>query len=298
MPRARRRAALPRAVGARRAHRAVLPGRDPGRRPPRPLTQLRGRTHGEGHRDGAGTATRRESAQRGPRRPRGRRGRPPWPRPCSSPPARCRGPAGSRTARPAWTPRRSRSASSARSPSASPPSSTPATGSRCSTPPARRTSSASCGPACAPPTPPCSSSPPSTGSTPPPCSCGRSAPPSACRAPSSSPSSTGPAPTSTTPSGCASSMLGEGVYPVHLVDRGPDGAVRGLVSLLEPDVDAPDADRLRARADRGHHRRERGRGPDGAVPGRRRAGPGRPDRRPRDRRRPRRTSTPCSAPPR
>src|SRR5215207_37179 len=41
-------------------------------------------------------------------------------------------------------------------------------------------------------------------------------------------------------------MLGEGVYPVHLVDRGPDGAVRGLVSLLEPGVDAPEADRLRS----------------------------------------------------
>jgi elongation factor G len=41
-------------------------------------------------------------------------------------------------------------------------------------------------------------------------------------------------------------MLGEGVYPVHLVDRGSDGAVRGLVSLLEPGVDAPEADRLRS----------------------------------------------------
>ncbi|MGY2077466.1 elongation factor G-like protein EF-G2 [Blastococcus sp. SYSU DS0828] len=46
-------------------------------------------------------------------------------------------------------------------------------------------------------------------------------------------------------------MLGEGVYPVHLVDRGPDGAARGLVSLLEPHLDAArtgdqDADRLRA----------------------------------------------------
>ena len=40
-------------------------------------------------------------------------------------------------------------------------------------------------------------------------------------------------------------LLGEGVYPMHLLDRGPDGAVRGLVSLLEPHVDAPDADRLR-----------------------------------------------------
>jgi elongation factor G len=41
-------------------------------------------------------------------------------------------------------------------------------------------------------------------------------------------------------------LLGEGVYPVHLVDRTPDGSVRGLISLLEPDVDAPDADRLRS----------------------------------------------------
>ncbi|TFV66186.1 UNVERIFIED_ORG: elongation factor G-like protein EF-G2 [Bacillus sp. AZ43] len=41
-------------------------------------------------------------------------------------------------------------------------------------------------------------------------------------------------------------LLGEGVYPVHLVDRGPDGAVRGLVNLLDPEVGAPDADRLRS----------------------------------------------------
>jgi elongation factor G len=41
-------------------------------------------------------------------------------------------------------------------------------------------------------------------------------------------------------------MLGEGVYPVHLLDRGPDGSVRGVVSLLEPDAAAPDADRLRS----------------------------------------------------
>src|SRR5918998_2562625 len=34
-------------------------------------------------------------------------------------------------------------------------------------------------------------------------------------------------------------LLGEGVYPVHLVDRGPDGAVRGLISLLDPDAQAP-----------------------------------------------------------
>ena len=44
-------------------------------------------------------------------------------------------------------------------------------------------------------------------------------------------------------------MLGQGVYPLHLLDRGPDGAVRSLVSLLEPnpetDAAALDADRLR-----------------------------------------------------
>jgi elongation factor G len=41
-------------------------------------------------------------------------------------------------------------------------------------------------------------------------------------------------------------MLGEGVYPVHVVERGPDGAVTGLVNLLEPGAKAPDADRLRS----------------------------------------------------
>src|SRR5829696_390541 len=41
-------------------------------------------------------------------------------------------------------------------------------------------------------------------------------------------------------------MLGEGVYPVHLADRAPDGSVQGLISLLELGVDAPDADRLRS----------------------------------------------------
>src|SRR6476660_2311855 len=45
-------------------------------------------------------------------------------------------------------------------------------------------------------------------------------------------------------------MLGEGVYPMHLLERGPDGGVRALVSLLEPHVDAGrlgdnDFDRLR-----------------------------------------------------
>ena len=45
-------------------------------------------------------------------------------------------------------------------------------------------------------------------------------------------------------------MLGEGVFPMHLPDRGPDGGVRALVSLLEPHPEisgnAPEADRLRA----------------------------------------------------
>jgi len=40
--------------------------------------------------------------------------------------------------------------------------------------------------------------------------------------------------------------LGEGVHPLHLVERGPDGAVTGLVSLLEPHVEIPEGDRLRA----------------------------------------------------
>ncbi|MDP9392281.1 MAG: elongation factor G-like protein EF-G2 [Actinomycetota bacterium] len=44
-------------------------------------------------------------------------------------------------------------------------------------------------------------------------------------------------------------QLGAGVFPMHLVDRAPDGTVRGLVSLLEPHPEsatgAPDADRLR-----------------------------------------------------
>src|SRR3954454_20293179 len=45
-------------------------------------------------------------------------------------------------------------------------------------------------------------------------------------------------------------MLGEGVFPLHLVQRGPDGSPTGLVSLLEPHVDAgrvgeQQADRLR-----------------------------------------------------
>jgi elongation factor G len=48
-------------------------------------------------------------------------------------------------------------------------------------------------------------------------------------------------------------MLGDGVLPLHLLQRGPDGAVTGLCSLLEPHPGAvlgregePEADRLRA----------------------------------------------------
>ena len=83
-------------------------------------------------------------------------------------------------------------------------------------------------------------------------------------------------------------LLGEGVYPVHLVDRGPDGAVRGLVSLLEPRTSTPpDADRLRSELIEGII----GESEDEALMerylGRRRAGPGRPHRRPGDRGRPR-----------
>src|SRR3954468_21140153 len=40
-------------------------------------------------------------------------------------------------------------------------------------------------------------------------------------------------------------MLGEGVYPMHLLERGSDGGVTGLASLLEPHVEGPEADRLR-----------------------------------------------------
>lgn len=42
------------------------------------------------------------------------------------------------------------------------------------------------------------------------------------------------------------SRLGAGVHPVHLVDRSPDGRVTGVVDLLQPGADAPDADRLRS----------------------------------------------------
>src|SRR5918912_1350670 len=39
-------------------------------------------------------------------------------------------------------------------------------------------------------------------------------------------------------------MLGEGVFPLHLVQRGPDGAPTGLVSLLEPHVELAGGERL------------------------------------------------------
>ncbi|WP_249932946.1 GTP-binding protein [Blastococcus sp. CCUG 61487] len=46
-------------------------------------------------------------------------------------------------------------------------------------------------------------------------------------------------------------LLGDGVFPVHLPDRGPDGAVRGVVSLLDPTAaagldDAGEADQRRS----------------------------------------------------
>ena len=46
-------------------------------------------------------------------------------------------------------------------------------------------------------------------------------------------------------------LLGEGVFPVHLVDRAPDGSVRDLVSLIDPAATTgrpgdDEADRLRA----------------------------------------------------
>src|SRR3954453_6442078 len=40
-------------------------------------------------------------------------------------------------------------------------------------------------------------------------------------------------------------MLGEGVFPLHLVQRGSDGSPTGLVSLLEPHGELADRDRLR-----------------------------------------------------
>ena len=121
----------------------------------------------------------------------------------------------------------------------------------------------------------------------------------ACRGPSSSPSSTGPAPTSTRPSGSARCCSGRASTRCTWSTAAPDGAVRGLVSLLEPRrPTAPGGRPAPLRADRGDHRRERGRGAHGALPRRRRAGrrpTSSPTWRPRS---PAGTSTRCSAPPR
>src|SRR5690348_3066664 len=40
-------------------------------------------------------------------------------------------------------------------------------------------------------------------------------------------------------------MLGAGVFPMDVLERAPDGSATGLLSLLEPHVESPDADRLR-----------------------------------------------------
>ena len=72
----------------------------------------------------------------------------------------------------------------ARSPSRSPRWSTTGVKINLSTPPGTPTSSASCAPACGPPTARCSWSPPTRASTRPPAPCGASATTSACRAPS------------------------------------------------------------------------------------------------------------------
>src|SRR3712207_9322236 len=39
-------------------------------------------------------------------------------------------------------------------------------------------------------------------------------------------------------------MLGTGVYPVHLVDRGPDGSVAGVVNLLQPGAERSEERRV------------------------------------------------------
>ena len=145
-----------------------------------------------GGRRGADGRPPREDPQRRAGRPLRRRARPPWSRRCCWPPARSRGPAGRRTARRSATTTRPRSGSSARSALSVAPLGTTGSRSTCSTPPATPTSSASCGPGCAPPTPRCSWSPPPTASTPTTVRSGRSAPRSACRARSWSPSSTQP----------------------------------------------------------------------------------------------------------
>ena len=140
------------------------------------------RADGEGHRDRTGPAAGDAGAQRGPRRPRGggqdHAGR--------GAARRDRGAAAGRPGRgrhdvPGHRGRRGPAAAvgvaGRRDRRARRPPHHPA-----GHPRGRRTSWASCAPACAPPMPRCSSSPPSTGWTPPPSRSGRSARRSACRA--------------------------------------------------------------------------------------------------------------------
>ena len=293
MPRARGRPALPGALGRPTGTPACSsrPGTR-GRRPRRPRARLTGRTHGEGHRDGAGPAAGRAGAQRRPRRPR----RVGQDHPGRGPARGHRRAAAGRAGRgrhdlPGHRGRRGPPAALGL-PRASPPSSTPGTGSPCSTPPARPTSWVSCGPGCGPPTPPCSSSRRSTGSTRPPSQlweeCAAVGMP---RAVVITQLDRARADVDDAVRLCQR-MLGEGVYPMHLLDRGADGAVRGLVSLLEPR-------RRRRRRPTGSAAELIegiiGESEDEALMERYLAGDElvrrRPGRRPGDRRRPRRTST-------
>ncbi len=167
--------------------------------------------------------------------------------------------------------------------------------------PATPTSSASCAPGCAPPTRRCSSSPPSAGVDALTAPSGRSAPPSACRARSSSPSSTSPAPTSTRPSRSASGCSATACTRSTCRCTPTTSPSRGLIGLLsqrvydwssgervERDPDPqhlPLIETLRGDADRGDHRRERGRDAARPLPRRRGHRPEGPRRRPRDGRR-------------
>ena len=116
VPRARGRPALPGPLGRRRAHGPVLPRGQRGRGPHRPCSRLTDRTHGQGHRSSAGPSPGRAGTQRRPRRAAGggqdHPGRGPAGGDRSDQPRR---PGRGRHHR-AWTPTRSRSASSARSP--------------------------------------------------------------------------------------------------------------------------------------------------------------------------------------
>ncbi len=107
-------------------------------------------------------------------------------------------------------------------------------------------------------------------------------------------------------------VFGDNVLPLYLPMLGDDGVtVAGLMALisqrvfdytggLPPVVRDPDPEHLPAdqrgpqRADRGHHRRERGREPAGPLPGRRADRRSGPRQRSGDRRRARGISTPSS----